>query len=69
MFVILRGDRINCAGVFYAERTCHGATVAEMNGNFKEKDLPLMTWFFGPDSPEFRGFKDLSLHGIVGIAP
>jgi hypothetical protein len=28
-----------------------------------------MTWFFGPDSPEFRVFKDLSLHGIVGIAP
>lgn len=25
--------------------------------------------FFGPDSPEFRGFKDFSLHGIVGIAP
>ena len=28
-----------------------------------------MTWTFGPDSPEFRGFKDLSLHGIVEIAP
>ena len=42
-----------------------------MNGREKERSQPLclMTWFFGQDSPEFRGFKDCSLHGIVEISP
>jgi hypothetical protein len=32
---------INCAGIFYEERTCHGAALTEVMVNFKEKDLPL----------------------------
>ena len=33
------------------------------------RSVTFLTWFFDTDSPEFRGFKDLSLHGIIGIAP
>jgi hypothetical protein len=35
-------DVIDCAGVFDAERTGHGATIAEEGANCKEKDLTLL---------------------------
>ena len=41
LFISPRGHMIDCAGVFYAERTCHGATIAEKMANCKEKDLTL----------------------------
>ncbi len=35
------GDMIDCAGVFDAERTGHGATIAESGHNDKKVDLTL----------------------------